>query len=120
MLAFLVAQGLRSRYSLRRYRDLSFCAMFSLFSAACGMLSYNNAHTVTFGGYPGLLKRWIVLTAEFYGARFKPHLPMACLTVITAVLALGFLCRATALSGMAFVTESQWWQAESFETEEAL
>ena len=94
MLTFLLAQGLRVRYSLRRYADLSYCAMFCLFSAASGMLSYNNAHTVTFGGYPGLVKRWARLSAEFYCRRMDlRHSPMALMTVGMALLGLIFLCR---------------------------
>jgi hypothetical protein len=39
MLTFLMAQGLRVRYSLRRYADLANCAMFCLFSAATGVIA---------------------------------------------------------------------------------
>lgn len=116
MLTFLIAQGLRVRYSLRRYADLANCAMFCLFSAATGMLSYNNAHTVTFGGYPGLMKRWAQLTADFYGRRIDLRHPMALMTV-AMTLAGGFcVCRGCVL----WVSNGNFWAPFSNEEEGAV
>ena len=116
MLTFLMAQGLRVRYSLRRYADLANCAMFCLFSAATGMLSYNNAHTVTFGGYPGLMKRWAQLTADFYGRRIDLRHPMALMTV-AMTLAGGFcVCRGCVL----WVSHGNFWAPFSNEVKGAV
>ena len=108
MLAFLLAQALRVRYSLRRYDDLSMCAMFCLISGASGMLAYNNAHTVTFGGYPGLLRRWLALSVRFYSERLSLRTPMGFITVVTALLGLAFLARATASTATALVGSVGW------------
>ena len=110
LLAYVAAQALRVRYSLRRYSDLGFSAMFCLLSGATGMLAYNNAQTITFGGYNGLLQRWIVLSTKFYAERCTTEkAPMAFVTLTTAALALGFGVRAAALSATALFS----WEAEN-------
>ena len=102
VLAFLAAQALRVRYSLRRFPDLSICAMCCrLFTAAAGMLSYNNANTITFGGYSGLLLRWATLSFEFYAERCRLGKPMALFTVVTALISLAYLVRSAASSATA-------------------
>lgn len=102
---FVAAQALRVRYSLRRYRDLSFCAMFCLFSVAASMLAYNNANTITFGGYAGLLARWLKLSMRFYAERCRFQHPMAILAATTFVLAVGFFARAVANSAQHIAIE---------------
>ena len=74
------------------------------------MLAYNNAQTITFGGYNGLLQRWIVLSTKFYAERCTTEkAPMAFVTLTTAALALGFGVRAAALSATALFS----WEAEN-------
>ena len=69
LLAFTAAQAIRVRYALRRSRDLSWCAMWFLISAACSLLTYNNATTLTYGGYTGLLSRWTLLHSQLICTR---------------------------------------------------
>lgn len=51
------------------------------------------------------------LTVRFYVSRAHPRSPMACLTVLSALAGVAFLCRAAVMSGVALVS----WDA----TEEA-
>ena len=105
LLAYVCAQALRVRFSLRRFNDLACCAMCCLMSAASGMLAYNNAHTVTFGGYVGLLQRWVVLSVRFFYERVSSRQPMAYITAATAASALFFLIRASASAGRIIVSD---------------
>ena len=101
MLAFVAAQALRVRFSLRRYADLSLSAMFCLFGAAFGMLAYNNANAITFGGYKGLLQRWAVLSFQFLLDRCRTGQPLAWLTACSAMLAIVFAGRAASVAASA-------------------
>ena len=116
VMAFVAAQALRVRYSLRRYEDLSFCAMFSLFSATFGMLSYNNAKTITFGGYGGLVQRWIKLSIQFYTERCSLRRPMSIIAAVTSVLAVAFLVKAVYSSATSLVSEG--WNENDHDSEE--
>ena len=59
------------------------------------MLTYNNAHTVSFGGYPGLVRRWIVLHKDFFFGRGRRGMPMAVLTIVLTAMAVLRLVQAT-------------------------
>ena len=83
LLAFTAAQAIRVRYALRRSRDLSWCAMWFLISAACSLLTYNNATTLTYGGYTGLLSRWTLLHSQLIFSRLGLNRPVATICVLT-------------------------------------
>jgi hypothetical protein len=57
--------------------------MCCLLAVATGMLTYTNAHTITYGGYVNLLKRQLQLSGKFLLA----HARSGPLSVITAILA---------------------------------
>jgi hypothetical protein len=57
--------------------------MCCLLAVATGMLTYTNAHTITYGGYVNLLKRQLQLSGKFLLA----HVRSGPLSVITAILA---------------------------------
>lgn len=89
LLSFTVAQALRVRYALRKYKELSLSAMCCLLCVATGMLTYTNANTITYGGYLGLLKRQLFLSYEFLTTRIKAG-PMSAVTAILAILSLTY------------------------------
>ncbi len=63
--------------------DLSISGMCCLLTVATGMLTYTNAHTITYGGYVNLLKRQLALSLKFLMA----HVSSGPLSVVTAILA---------------------------------
>ena len=71
LLSFTVAQALRVRYALRKYKELSLSAMCCLLCVATGMLTYTNANTITYGGYLGLLRRQLFLSYKFLTNRIS-------------------------------------------------
>lgn len=93
LLAFMVAQGLRARLALRRSKELSWCAMLFLLSAASALLAYNNSMTLFYGGYSGLLGRWASLHCSLLLRNFGLANPIVILSVGTFVLAMLLLLR---------------------------
>lgn len=83
LLAFTVAQAMRVRYALRKSRELSWCAMWFVLSAASSLLTYNNAKTLTYGGYSGLLSRWFTLHTKLVFTRIGFTKPMATFSVFS-------------------------------------
>jgi hypothetical protein len=79
LLSFTVAQALRVRYALRKYKELSLS----------GMLTYTNANTITYGGYLGLLRRQIWLSFKFITTRIRAG-PLSAVTAMLAVLSLTY------------------------------
>lgn len=94
LLCFTVAQALRVRYALRKYRELSLSGMCCLLCVASGMMTYTNANTITYGGYLGLLRRQLWLSFQFLRTRIHAG-PLSLLTAI-----LGVLCLTFAVKGM--------------------
>jgi hypothetical protein len=47
LLLYVIGQGLRVRYQLRRYTQISYSAMLVLFATAAGMLTYHNSQTIS-------------------------------------------------------------------------
>ena len=83
LLAFTVAQALRVRYALRRQFELSVSAMWFMLSASASLLMYSNANTISYGGYPGLLKRWAVLHSQLLISRLRVGYPVAIIALFS-------------------------------------
>lgn len=108
LLSFTVAQALRVRYALRKYRELSLSGMCCVLCLATGMLTYTNANTITYGGYLGLLRRQLFLSYKFLTTRITGG-PLSAVTAILAVLTLTF-----AILGM-FSPEFDYFEGEAVE-----
>ena len=63
--------------------------MCCLLTVICGMLTYTNATTITYGGYVNLLKRQLQLSFKFLQARVKSG-PLSVVTLILGCLTLVF------------------------------
>lgn len=94
LLSFTVAQALRVRYALRKYKELSLSGMCCLLCVASSMMAYTNANTITYGGYLGLLKRQLFLSFKFVTTRIHSG-PLSAVTALLAVL-----CLTYAIKGM--------------------
>lgn len=105
LLAYVLAQGLRVRFALRKYSDLAWAATFCLFSAAGRMLSYHNAHAISYGGYPGLVYRWAVLSTRFFREHASARRPVVSLTIAMSALAAVFGLRAVGSAVRAMLSE---------------
>jgi|APGre2960657468_1045069.scaffolds.fasta_scaffold268838_1 hypothetical protein len=74
------------------YSDLSMSGMCCLLATATGMLTYTNAHTITYGGYVNLMRRQLQLSGRFLldhvrsGPLSLISAFLACLTVVYAIL----------------------------------
>ena len=97
LLAFVMANALRVRLALRKSRELSWCAMWFLISACASMLAYNNSHTLSYGGYVGLLGRWNELHCELILSQLRLNHPIAVAVVITFFLATASLVKVISL-----------------------
>lgn len=71
LLAFLSAQAIRARLSWPHAPELSACATCLLLSSAFSLLTYNNACTIHYGGYTGLLYRCAQLQTELIFSNLK-------------------------------------------------
>ena len=91
LLTFTVAQALRVRYALRKSPELSWCAMWFVLSAVASLLTYNNATTLTYGGFLALLRRWGYLHSKLVISRLGLARPMATFVILSlgAALAIG-------------------------------
>lgn len=89
LLSFTVAQALRVRYALRKYRRLSISGMCCLLTAASGMLTYTNANTITYGGFSSLLRRNFELSMRFLSVNLKRG-PMSIVTIVFFMLTVIF------------------------------
>jgi len=89
LLCFTLAQCLRVRYALRKYRYLSLSASCCILTLICGILSYSNANTITYGGYYNLMVRQLTLSANFLKNRIRSG-PMSAITTLFAVFTLVF------------------------------
>mmetsp|Transcript_19205 Transcript_19205/g.38751 ORF Transcript_19205/g.38751 Transcript_19205/m.38751 type:complete len:227 (-) Transcript_19205:1257-1937(-) len=92
LLSYTVAQALRVRYALRKYRMLSISGMCCLLTAASGMLMYTNANTITYGGFPSLLRRNMALTLRFLLTNVSRG-PMGVITIVCLMLTIVFALR---------------------------
>ena len=108
LLSFTVAQALRVRYALRKYKELSLSGMCCLLCVASGMLSYTNANTITYGGYLGLLRRQLWLSFKFLRTRIHAG-PLSAVTAL-----LGVLCLTYAIKGM-FSPEFEYFEDDVLE-----
>jgi len=108
LLSFTVAQALRVRYALRKYKELSLSGMCCLLCVASGMLSYTNANTITYGGYLGLLRRQLWLSFKFLRTRIHAG-PLSAVTAL-----LGVLCLTYAIKGM-FSPEFEYFEDDVME-----
>eukprot|EP00965_Chrysotila_dentata_P094123 3111263-Pleurochrysis_carterae.AAC.1 len=90
VLGFIIAQALRVRLTLRRYPDLSKCAMLQLLYTASCLLTYNNGRFITYGGYTGLVRRSIFLHMQMLLSRCDVFHPLALLSIVMFVMAIGF------------------------------
>jgi len=88
LLAFTTATALRARMALRRSKELSWAAMWFLLSAVAALLSYNNSQSITYGGYFGLLTKWIGVNVELMSQQIRMLQP----SPMFAVLAFGLGC----------------------------
>lgn len=88
LLSFTMANALRVRMALRRSAELSWCAMWFLISACASMLAYNNAHTLSYGGYVGLLGRWAELHGQLIWKETSLSHPIAVACIFTFLMAL--------------------------------
>lgn len=89
LLCFTLAQCLRVRYALRKYRYLSLSASCCILTLVCGILSYSNANTITYGGYFNLMVRQLTLSASFLKNRIRSG-PMSAFTTLFAVFTVVF------------------------------
>jgi len=108
LLSFTVAQALRVRYALRKYKELSLSGMCCLLCVASSMMAYTNANTITYGGYLGLLRRQLWLSFKFLTTRIHAG-PLSAVTAILAVLCLTF-----AIKGM-FSPEFEYFEDDLVE-----
>ena len=106
LLSFTVAQALRVRYALRKYKELSLSGMCCLLCVASGMMVYTNANTITYGGYVGLLRRQLLLSYKFLTTRIHGG-PLSAVTAL-----LGVLCMTFAIKGM-FSPEFDYFEDDS-------
>lgn len=81
LLSFTVAQALRVRYALRKYRSLAISGMCCLLTAASGMVCYQNHHTVSYGGYLQLMMKNAELSFRFLFNNVHKR-PMSVITLI--------------------------------------
>ena len=91
LLAFMTACGLRVRYALRKSRETSWCAMWFVLSATASLLTYNNAITLTYGGFMGLMRRWATLHTQLIIGRLGR--PMASFVLASLVGSLAIAVR---------------------------
>eukprot|EP00985_Skeletonema_marinoi_P013658 scaffold6808_cov127-Skeletonema_marinoi.AAC.9 len=108
LLSFTVAQALRVRYALRKYKELSLSGMCCLLCVASSMMAYTNANTITYGGYLGLLRRQLWLSFKFLTTRIHAG-PLSAVTALLAVLCLTF-----AIKGM-FSPEFEYFEDDLVE-----
>jgi hypothetical protein len=92
LITFTVAQALRVRYILRKYFNLSISGMCCLLTSACGMITYTNSNTITYGGFISLLKRHIILGTRFLLINMKNG-PMSLVTILFLTLTIYFALR---------------------------
>ena len=88
LLAFVLAQGLRLRLVFRRHAALAKASLCFLISTAFGLLTYHNAHSITYGGYSGLVRRWGQLSSRMLVLRVSPRRPAALVALATALASL--------------------------------
>jgi len=86
LLAFTTAQALRVRMALIRYKDLSWTAMWFMLSSVAALLAYNNSQSITYGGYVGLLSKWMSMTWHFLMSRMCLTNPTPFVAVLLFVL----------------------------------
>ena len=67
LLAFTFAQALRVRLATRKLKELSWAAMWFLLSSVGALLAYNNSQSITYGGYTGLVVKWVTMTRQLPG-----------------------------------------------------
>mmetsp|Transcript_88378 Transcript_88378/g.162283 ORF Transcript_88378/g.162283 Transcript_88378/m.162283 type:complete len:191 (-) Transcript_88378:76-648(-) len=66
MLAFLLALGLRVRYTIRRYTDLSRAVSCIFLTTIFALISWANSGPIAYGGYAGLVSRYFQLHWHFF------------------------------------------------------
>eukprot|EP00908_Phaeocystis_cordata_P013623 Transcript_24689.p1 GENE.Transcript_24689~~Transcript_24689.p1 ORF type:complete len:349 (-),score=135.47 Transcript_24689:179-1120(-) len=90
LLSFAMAQALRVRFALRKAQELSWAAMYFMLCTVAYLFAYNNSKSITYGGYLGLVAKWLRLTREMLAARASnTHpMPLVCLLLFAA----GCLC----------------------------
>mmetsp|Transcript_6606 Transcript_6606/g.18458 ORF Transcript_6606/g.18458 Transcript_6606/m.18458 type:complete len:214 (-) Transcript_6606:845-1486(-) len=81
LLSFTIAQALRVRYALRKYRSLGISGMCCLLTAASGMVCYQNYHTVSYGGFLQLMMRNADLSLRFLCENLHKR-PMSVITLV--------------------------------------
>jgi len=92
LLSFTIAQALRVRYKLRKYRSLAISGMCCLLTAASGMVCYQNFHTVSYGGYLQLMMRNAELSFRFLFSNLHRR-PMSAITFICLSMTIIFALR---------------------------
>ena len=95
LLAFTLAQALRVRLALRRSKELSWCAMWFLISAACSLLAYNNANSINYGGFIGLTARWSQLHAKLMISRLGLANPVVIASLVSLAMSLAIAVQIT-------------------------
>mmetsp|Transcript_3233 Transcript_3233/g.5849 ORF Transcript_3233/g.5849 Transcript_3233/m.5849 type:complete len:387 (+) Transcript_3233:50-1210(+) len=94
LFAFVLALGLRVRYVLRRYTDLSIAVMLTHFYACLAMMAYANDHPISYGGYFGLVVRYFRLHWHFFIEQCLWGQPMKIFANLAMVASILFFCRA--------------------------
>lgn len=84
----MTACGLRVRYALRKSRETSWCVMWFVLSATASLLTYNNATTLTYGGFTGLIRRWATLHTELILSRLSRPMAAFVLTSLAGSFAI--------------------------------
>ena len=81
LLSFTIAQALRVRYALRKYKSLAISAMCCLLTCCSGMVAYQNHHTVSYGGLKQLMMRNAELSLRFLCNNLHKR-PMSIITLV--------------------------------------
>mmetsp|Transcript_12207 Transcript_12207/g.28733 ORF Transcript_12207/g.28733 Transcript_12207/m.28733 type:complete len:243 (-) Transcript_12207:25-753(-) len=89
LLSFTIAQALRVRYALRKYKSLAISAMCCLMSCASGMVCYQNHHTVSYGGLLQLMMRNAELSLRFLCNNLHKR-PMSIITLVCLLMTVLF------------------------------
>jgi hypothetical protein len=98
LLSFAAAQALRARVSLRESKELADGAMWLLLSIVAMLLVYNNSMSITYGGFGGLLGKWLCMSWALAISRLNFRHPIAVSGVIMTALGFRSLLRQLWLS----------------------
>ena len=95
LLSYLTAITMQLSFMFRKSADFARALAFGMGSVVLTLLSYNNAHTIAYGGLTGLVRRWVVLIFEMLFERMTifPFRPMPFLAMLSTIASAYFLLR---------------------------